>query len=413
MTGALSEQVLVIGGGLAALAAAISARRAGARVTMLEAAPHELRGGNTRHSRNLRIAHDKPTAQIPGSYCEDEFLADLAKASDGRNDAGVSRLLVHASTDLPDWLAAQGAMFQTQDIPYSRKTAFFLGGGKAAVNALYATAERLGVRIHYGAQVDSVDLESGAAGPFHPRATVLACGGAQAAMPTTMPGFINRGTPYAQGEILRAALAQGAAAVGDAGAAHLVAVDARSPEADGGIVTRVDGMEHGMAVDARGARFADETAVTGPTRYATWGRLVADLPERRAALVLDADGIERAPLSIFPPLEAPTLAELAARIGADAATLEASARESSRVARPPFYAFPIRPGITFTCLGLRVDETARVVLRDGSACANVFAAGMIMAPNVLGTGYVAGGGMTVGAVFGRIAGEEAARHALS
>jgi len=413
MTGALPEQVLVIGGGLAALAAAISARRAGARVTMLEAAPRELRGGNTRHSRNLRIAHDGPTAQIPGSYSEDEFMADLAKASEGRADPALSRLLARASSDLPGWLAAQGIVFQTRDIPHSRKTAFFLGGGKAAVNALYATAERLGVRVLYGAGVDSVDLGSGAAKPFHPCATVIACGGMQAAMQAARPGFINRGTPYARGEVLRRALADGAEAAGDAEAAHLVAVDARSPHADGGIVTRVDGMEFGMAVDARGARFADETAVTGPTRYATWGRLVADLPERGATLVLDAVGIERAPLSVFPPLEAPTLPELAERIGADAATLEQSAREAGRVTHPPFFAFPMRPGITFTCLGLRVDETARVVRRDGSPCVNVFAAGMIMAPNILGTGYVAGGGMTVGAVFGRIAGEEAARHALA
>jgi len=409
MTSALSEQVLVIGGGLAALAAAISARRAGASVTLAEAAPPALRGGNTRHSRNLRIAHDAPIPQIPGSYRQDEFLTDLRKASEGKSDPALSRLLVRASGDLPDWLAAQGVVFQTLGIPYSRKTAFFLGGGTAAVKALYATAERLGVRILYGQAVESVDLESGAAGAFCPHATVIACGGAQAAK----QGYVNRGTPFAEGEVLRAALAQGADAVGDADAAHLVAVDARSPVADGGIVTRVDGMEHGMAVDARGARFADETAVTGPTRYASWGRLVANLPERRAALVLDADGFPRAPLSVYPPIEAPTLAELAARLGADAATLQASARESGRVSRAPFYAFPMRPGITFTCLGLRVDETARVVLRGGSPCANIFAAGMIMAPNILGTGYVAGGGMTIGAVFGRIAGEEAARHALA
>ncbi len=79
---------------------------------------------------------------------------------------------------------------------------------------------------------------------------------------------------------------------------------------------------------------------------------------------------------------------------------------------PPYWGYPLRPGITFTYLGLKVDEHARVVMNDGCAAANVFAAGEIMAGNILGRGYVAGAGMAIGTVFGRIAGTEAARHAL-
>jgi tricarballylate dehydrogenase len=80
------------------------------------------------------------------------------------------------------------------------------------------------------------------------------------------------------------------------------------------------------------------------------------------------------------------------------------------VTEPPFYAYPLRPGITFTYLGVRVNEQARVLMADGRPTANLFATGEIMAGNILGRGYLAGFGMTIGTVFGRIAGREAARY---
>jgi tricarballylate dehydrogenase len=405
-----SADVLVIGGGLAALCAAISAREAGASVLMVEAAPQTLRGGNTRHSRNLRIMHAEPAAVLPGAYSEAEFLDDLAKASKEASDELLARVLVRRSAALPSWLASHGVTFQTKHIPFSRKTAFFLGGGMAVVNALYATAERMGVRIIYGHAIDAVQLKDGAAGPFRARSIIACCGGEQAN--TASHGYINRGTPFAKGEVLRSLISQGIAAVGSSEAAHLVAVDARFSDPDGGIVTRVDGMEHGVVVDLAGKRFQDETAITGSARYSIWGRLVADLPERRAALILDADGFQKVPPFAFPPHQARSLPELALILGLDSKPVEDAARESGRVARPPFFAFPIRPGVAFTCRGIKVDKKARVIGEDGAARAGLFAAGMIMAPNVLGTGYLAGCGMTIGAVFGRIAGEEAARHVL-
>jgi len=410
MTRRHSEDVLVIGGGLAALCAAISARRAGVSVLMVEAAPRELRGGNTRHSRNLRIMHAEPSAALPGAYPEAEFLEDLAKASKGACDGALARLLVRQSALLPAWLAGHGVVFQAKHIPFSRKTAFFLGGGKAALNALYAAAERMGVRILYGNKVDAVQMSVSAAGPFRARSIIACCGGEQAN--AAAHGFINRGTAFAKGEILRSLLSQGVASVGSEEAAHLVAVDARFRGHDGGIVTRVDGMEHGIVVDAAGRRAQDENAFTGPTRYAMWGRLVAELPERRAALILDADGVQKIPLFALPPLQAGSLPELAFLLRMEAETVERSAKESGRIVRPPFFAFPIRPGITFSCLGVKVDEKALLIGEGGASCAGMFAAGMIMAPNILGTGYLAGCGMTIGAAFGRIAGEEAARHVL-
>jgi tricarballylate dehydrogenase len=81
-----------------------------------------------------------------------------------------------------------------------------------------------------------------------------------------------------------------------------------------------------------------------------------------------------------------------------------------RIDTPPFYGYPLRPGITFTYLGVTVNEQARVVMQDEQPASNIFAAGEIMAGNILGRGYLAGFGLTIGSVFGRIAGREAARH---
>ncbi len=259
-------------------------------------------------------------------------MADLSKASQGACGEALASLMVRQSASLPSWLASHGVVFQTEHIPYSRKTAFFLGGGMAALNALYAKAERIGVRIVYGQSIDAVQAKDRAAGAYSARAIVACCGGEQAN--TASLGYVNRGTPFANGEVLRSLLSQGAAAVGSEEGAHLVAVDARFTGPDGGIVTRVDGMEHGMAVDHIGKRFQDETAIKGPTRYSEWGRLIARLPERRAALILDADGFPNIPAFAFPPLKAPSLADLASQLGADAQALEQSAKEL-RPRRPP------------------------------------------------------------------------------
>jgi tricarballylate dehydrogenase len=78
---------------------------------------------------------------------------------------------------------------------------------------------------------------------------------------------------------------------------------------------------------------------------------------------------------------------------------------------PPFYGYPLRPGITFTYLGLAVDECCRVQMENGAMVENLFAAGEIMSGNVLRSGYLAGFGLTIGTVFGQIAGTQAGRSA--
>ena len=75
--------VAVVGGGNAGLTAALAARERGARVVVLDAAPRHLRGGNSRHTRNLRCAHAAPTDVLTESYGEDELMADLLRVNGG------------------------------------------------------------------------------------------------------------------------------------------------------------------------------------------------------------------------------------------------------------------------------------------------------------------------------------------
>src|ERR1700678_404853 len=156
--------VLVIGGGNAALCAAIAARRAGASVLVLEAAPKFYRGGNTRHTRNLRCAHDAATKELTGPYPEEEFFDDLLRVTGGNTNEPLARHMIHESKDMLNWIAEQGVRFQPSlggTLSLGRTNSFFLGGGRAMLNALYQTAERLDVEVAYDAEVIDLDIQDG------------------------------------------------------------------------------------------------------------------------------------------------------------------------------------------------------------------------------------------------------------
>ena len=254
--------------------------------------------------------------------------------------------------------------------------------------------------------------------------------------------FIVRGTPYNKGKVLKLMLDCGAQPVGDATQCHAVAIDARAPKFDGGIVTRLDCVSLGIVVNKHAERFYDEGEDFWPSRYAIWGRLVAQQPDQIAYSIIDSKAVGKFMPSVFPPIAANSIRELAPLLGLSAEKLEATVAAFNRSVRagsfnhevlddcrteglhpnkshwalaidsPPFWGYPLRPGITFTYLGLKVNEQAHVLMTNGQPAANMFAAGEIMAGNILGKGYVAGTGMAIGTVFGRIAGKEAAHHAV-
>ena len=451
--------VVVVGGGNAGLCAAISARRAGAGVLVLEAAPKFYRGGNTRHTRNMRCAHDAATDTLTGPYSEDEYFEDLLRVTDGNTDEDLARQMIAESQDLLPWIADQGVRFQPSlggTLSLGRTNSFFLGGGRAMLNALYLTAEKIGVDVWYEAEVTELNIEGGIFNDATVRlgaesvtvragALVAASGGFEANIDWLKEGwgdvaenFLVRGTPYNKGTVLRALMNGGVQTIGDPTQCHAVAIDARAPKFDGGIITRLDCVVFGIVVNREGARFYDEGEDIWPKRYAIWGRLVAQQPGQIAYIIFDAPCLERFMPSLYPPITAPTLGELAQALELDPANLDATisafnaavrpgtfdatllddcrtegltppkSHWAQRIATAPFYAYPVRPGITFTYLAAKVNHQARMIMASGEPAVNMFAAGEIMAGNILGSGYAAGIGMTIGSVFGRIAGREAA-----
>ena len=452
--------VLVIGGGNAALCAALTAREAGASVRLLEAAPRDWRGGNSMHVRNLRCMHDAPQDVLVEAYPEEEFWQDLLKVTGGLTDEVLARRVIRDSATCRPWMSRHGVRFQPSlsgALHTARTNAFFMGGGKALVNAYYRSAEGLGVRVHYESPVDRVELHDGRfvaafvrGERIEARACVLAAGGfesnrewlreawgrnARGEWPAD--NFLIRGTRFNTGALLRFMLDAGADPVGDPTQAHMVAIDARAPLYDGGICTRIDCVSLGVVVNRDGERFYDEGEDFWPKRYAIWGRLVAQQPGQIAWSVIDAKATGRFMPPVFEGTRADTLPALARAIGVDEARFMSSLGAYNAACRPghfdhtrlddcrteglapakthwalpidtpPFVAYAVRPGVTFTYLGLKTDETAAVRF-DDCPSPNLFVAGEMMAGNVLGKGYTAGVGMSIGTAFGRIAGTRAA-----
>ena len=462
--------VIVIGGGNAALCAAITAREAGASVLLLESAPVEWRGGNSIHTRNIRCMHDAPQDVLSDAYAEEEFWQDLLKVTAGRTSETLARRVIRDSHHVRGWMRRHGVRFQPSlsgTLHLSRTNAFFMGGGKALVNAYYRSAQGLGVQVRYDTPVRHIELRGGrfvaahtqagqqASERIEARACVIASGGfesnrewlreawgqnARGEWPADQ--FAVRGTRFNQGVLLKDLLAQGADSIGDATQAHMVAIDARAPLYDGGICTRVDAVSLGIMVNRDAVRFYDEGEDFWPKRYAIWGRLVAQQPGQVGHCIIDAKAVGRFMPPVFKGEEAGTLEQLARQLGLpetdflqtihdynaacrvgtfDHAVLDDCHTEGlmpakTHWARPidtaPFYGYTLKPGVTFTYLGLKVDENAAVHF-GGQASPNLFAAGEVMAGNVLGQGYTAGVGMTIGTVFGRIAGRSAGASAAA
>jgi tricarballylate dehydrogenase len=453
--------VLVIGGGNAALCAALMAREAGASVLMLEAAPKAWRGGNSQHTRNLRCMHNAPQDVLVAAYPEEEYWQDLLKVTGGQTDEHLARLVIRASSNCRDWMRGHGVHFQpplSGALHVARTNAFFMGGGKALVNAYYRSAERLGVQIRYETPVTSVELDGDrfeavrteAGERITAKSCVLAAGGFESnrewlreAWGQNERGewpadnFLIRGTRFNTGVLLKHMIDAGVDTIGDPSQSHCVAIDARAPLYDGGICTRIDCVSLGVVVNREAKRFYDEGEDFWPKRYAIWGRLVAQQPGQIGYSIIDQKAIGRFMPPVFAGVTANTLAELASRLGlperAFVHTVEAyntacrpgsfdhTALDDCRtegltpakthwarpIDTPPYYGYALKPGVTFTYLGLKVNDKSAVHF-GGRPSPNLFVAGEMMAGNVLGQGYTAGVGMSIGTAFGRIAGTQAA-----
>ena len=454
--------VLVIGGGNAALCSALSAREQGASVVLIESAPKVWRGGNSSHTRNLRCMHNAPTDVLTDAYTEDEFFQDVYRVTGGETNEEMARYVIRSTETCTGWMKKHGVRFQPSlggTLHLGRTNAFFLGGGKALVNAYFKAIEQANVQIYYeteatqlnfeGPKCVSVDVQSTAGiSKIIPKSVVIAAGGFESnlewleeAWGPAAKNFIVRGTRFNQGRMLRELMRNKAAIIGDPTQGHAVAIDARSPKYDGGIVTRVDCVSLGVVLNKHGERFYDEGEDFWPKRYAIWGRLVAQQPDQVAYSIIDQKIIGRFMPSVFKSITADSIEELAEKLGLPVDQTKATITSYNQavqggkfdhsildgcrtqglspdktnwaqtIDQAPFYAYPLATGITFTYMGVVVDKSAKVQMDDGQPSDNVFAAGEIMAGNILSKGYVAGFGMAIGTVFGRIAGTEAAKHA--
>jgi tricarballylate dehydrogenase len=490
-----SYDLIVVGGGNAALCAALSAREQGATVLVLERAPEEQRGGNSAFTGGgFRMVHhgledvrkvvpDLSPAEIAntdfGEYTAEQYLDDLGRVTQYYCDPDLAETVVRASTETVQWLHGRGVRFVPRFGRYAfrheGRFRFFggtvveaSGGGRGLVAAEYKAAAKHGVAVRYRARATA--LLGGPRGvhgvrvlgedgeeEIRSRAVVLACGGFEADREWRTrylgPGWDMakvRGTRYNTGDGIRMALDAGAQPHGQWSGCHSVSWERHAPDF-GDLESRAafsrNGYPFSIMVNAEGRRFVDEGADFRNYTYARYGRIVLEQPGSYAWHVFDAQvahllhdeyksrGATR--------VQADTLEDLAARMeDVQPARFLDTVREfnaavrrevpfdpnvkdgrctrglaidksnwANPIERPPFVAYSVTCGITFTFGGLKIDTSARVLDVDDAPLPGLYAAGELVG-GLFYYNYPGSSGLMAGSVFGRIAGREAARHAL-
>jgi len=486
--------VIVVGGGNAAFCAALSAREAGASVLMLEAAPEEESGGNSRFTAGaMRVVYngvedikalvpDLSQAEIDttdfGTYTKDQFFDDMARMTQFRTDPNLCESLVTKSLPTLVWMREKGIRF----VPIYGRQAFkiegkfkfwggltveTIGGGPGLVDMLSASGKKNGIEIRYntratdlsydGVRVSGVRFKTESeTGELKARSVVLACGGfeANAEWRTRYlgPGWDLakvRGTRFNTGDGIRMALAIGASPYGNWSGCHAVQWEMNAPEF-GDLAVGDQFQKHSypfaILVNATGKRFVDEGADFRNYTYAKYGRVVLEQPGQFAWQVWDqkTKHLQRDEYNIrqCTKVTANTIAELAQKLeGVNAdqfvktiVEYNAAVRTdipfnpnikdgrgtqglaipksnwANTIDKPPFEAYAVTCGVTFTFGGLRIDEDARVMDLDLRPIPGLYAAGELVG-GIFYFNYPGGTGLTSGSVFGRIAGAAAGKAA--
>lgn len=485
-----SRQVIVVGGGNAALCAAISAAEHGARVIVLERAPHDLRGGNTRFTAGamrvvyesqtdlLRLMPDLTPAELArtdfGRYSSANFYDDLGRVTHYRTDPALAEILIEQSYETLCWMQQKGVRFLPlygrQSFEVDGKVRFWggltvetWGGGPGLVDSLTDIATQHGVIIRYGVRARELLFEhnrvtgvrvSDSAGEdrCHADAVVLACGGFESST-TWRARYLGpswdlarvRGTRFNTGDGIEMAMQIGAAARGHWSGCHAVAWDLNAPEY-GDLEIGDSFQKHsyplGILVNNLGERFLDEGADFRNFTYAKYGAQILQQPQQTAWQIFDATVIpllrDEYRIREVTRVRGDSLEELASKMeGVDAPALLATIRAyndsitdeikfdpavkdgrrtiglsvpksnwANRLDTPPFEAYGVTCGITFTFGGLHVDAAARVISQEGDPIPGLFAAGELVG-GLFYFNYPGGTGLTAGAVFGRLAGSGA------
>ena len=483
--------VIVVGGGNAAMCAALAALEKGASVLVLERANEDERGGNTRFTAGaMRVAYDglDDLLQIMpdlsederantdfGSYPADQFFDDMARVTEYRANPDLVEVLVRQSQPTLVWMREQGIRF----MPMYGRQAFKIdgrfrfwggltveawGGGAGLCEAEFRAVEKAGAEIRYGARVISlvqdgprvcgvVLRQGGYEETLHAKAVVLACGGfeANAEWRTRYlgPGWDLakvRGSRFNTGDGIRMALDAGAVAAGNWSGCHAVGWDRNAPPF--GDLAVGDGFQKhsypfGIMVNGEGKRFVDEGADFRNYTYAKYGRRVLQQPGQFAWQIFDAkvEHLLRDEYHIreVTKVTADTLENLAARlddvdtqafletiaafntavrddIAFDPTVKDGRCTEGLTLAKsnwanaldtPPYSAYAITCGVTFTFGGIAITPDCAVAETDGGTIPGLFAAGELVG-DLFYFNYPGGTGLTSGSVFGRIAGGGAA-----
>ena len=486
--------VIVVGGGNAALCAALSAREHCERVLVLERAPEDESGGNSRFTAGaMRVAYrgvDDLRALMPdltddevartdfGVYTEDQFLDDIARVTQYRCDPDLTEVLVKRSLETLQWMRSKGVRF----VPIYGRQAFKIdgkfkfwggltveawGGGPGLVEALTLSARRAGIDIWYsspatallhgddGVQGVRVKRE-GRTTEVRARSVVLAGGGFQA-NPEWRARYLGpgwelakvRGTRFNTGDVIRMALDIGASPAGNWSGCHAVGWERNAPEFGDlavGDAFQKHSYPFGIMLNADGRRFVDEGADFRNYTYAKYGRVILAQPGQFAWQVFDRKVLhllrDEYRIRQVTKVTADSLEALVAKLDDvnAAAALDEIKRYNAAVKRdvpfdpnvkdgrgttglavnkshwantidePPFEAYAVTCGITFTFGGLRIDTGARVLSTDGPPIPGLYAAGELVG-GIFYFNYPGGSGLTNGAVFGRIAGAAAGRTA--
>ena len=488
---ARDAQIIVVGGGLAGLSAAMAAREAGASVLLIERASIEERGGNSRFSNGAmravyhgvddiadlvgELSESERTNTDFSSYSREQYFDDLARVTEYRTDPMLADILVDESRACMRWLRAQGVRFlplyewqvRLPDgrIKFSGGSAVEANGaGEGITAAMYAATERAGVQVIYGTRVVSLfETSDGVQGirayrgrksvEYSCDAVVLASGGFEANAewrarylgPSWELAKV-RGTRFNTGDGIAMALDAGAMATGNWSGCHSSSWDHNAPDANElayGTIFKRDDYLYGIVVNARGERFFDEGADIRALTYAKLGRAILTQPGQVAWQIFDRRGSDllhgeyrvrqaarfRADTleALLPQLEGldvsrclQTIEVFNAAVRTDV-PLDRSKRDGRgtqglaipksnwalEVAEPPFEAYAVTCGVTFTFGGVKIDETGQVLDQEGQQIPGLFAAGE-MVGGLFYFNYPGGSGLMAAAVFGRLAGRSAA-----